>query len=53
MLARAGFGDDAPLVHAFCQQALAKTVIDFVSPGVEQIFPLEVDARATKFLRQS
>ena len=46
VLARAGFGDDAALAHAPRQQDLAERVVDFVRAGVEQIFALEIDARA-------
>jgi hypothetical protein len=53
MLARTGFGDDAALAHAHRQQALAQPVIDFVRTGVEQVFALQVDARAAEMLRQA
>ena len=48
MLAGAGFGDDARLAHSYGEQALADGVVDFVRAGVEQIFALEVDARAAE-----
>ena len=48
VLACAGFRDDARLAHFHGEQALADGVIDFVRAGVEQIFALEVNARAAK-----
>ena len=46
MLARAGFGDDSLFAHARGEQTLAERVVDFVRAGVQQVFALEVDARA-------
>ena len=43
MLTRAGFGDDPLFAHAFGQQSLPDGVVDFVSTGVGQIFPLQKD----------
>ena len=51
VLARAGFRDDARLAHAHGEQALAEAVIDFVRAGVQQVFALEVNARAAEILR--
>ena len=48
VLAGAGFGDDAGLAHFDGEQALADGVVDFVRAGVEEIFALEVDARAAE-----
>ena len=48
VLACAGFRDDARLAHFYGEQALADGVIDFVRAGVEQVFALEVDARAAE-----
>ena len=39
----AGLCNDAPLVHAQAQESLAEGVVDFVSPRVIQVLPLEVD----------
>jgi hypothetical protein len=49
MLACAGFGDDAWLAHLYSEKALADGVIYFVGAGVQQIFALQVDARAAEF----
>lgn len=48
MLARAGFGDDALLAHALCQQALPKGVVDLVRAQMVEVFALEPDLRAAK-----
>src|ERR1700736_785551 len=40
VLARTGFGDDALFAHSPSEQNLAKGVVDFVCPGVKQVFPL-------------
>src|SRR6185437_11184690 len=53
MLPGTGFGDDAAFAHAPGQQSLAKTVVDFVRAGMQQIFALEVHARSAQLLRQS
>ena len=45
MLASAGFGDDAPLSHAFRQKALAERIVDLVCASVEKVFTLQVDLR--------
>ena len=52
VLPRAGFRDDALLAHAHGEQALAEAVVDFVRAGVQQIFALEIDARAAEMLGQ-
>ena len=52
VLARAGFRDDAALAHAHGQQALADAIVDFVRAGVQQVFALDVNARAAQMLRQ-
>ena len=46
MLARAGFRDDARLAHFHGEEALADGVVDFVRAGVQQVFALEINARA-------
>ena len=43
MLPCTGFGDDAMLAHAARQQPLAKTVVDLVGAGVQQILAFEVN----------
>ncbi len=53
VLAGAGFRDDARLVHFYGEQALADGVVDFVRAGVEQVFALEVDARAAEMFREA
>ncbi len=52
VLARSGFSDDAALPHAHGQQTLPQAVVDLVRAGVEQVFPLDVDARAAQMLGQ-
>src|ERR1035438_2495971 len=47
MLTGAGFSDDATLAHAFGEEPLAKTVVDLVRAGVEQVFTLDVDLCAS------
>ena len=53
VLAGASFGDDARLAHFYGEQTLADGVIDFVRAGMEQIFALDVDARAAKMRGQA
>src|SRR5208282_3330772 len=53
MLTGAGFRYDAVLAHAFHQQGLAEAVVDFVRAGVEKIFALEINFRASKFCGQA
>ena len=53
VLAGAGFGDDAALAHALGKQRLADAVVDFVRAGVEQVFALQVNARAAEFFGQA
>jgi hypothetical protein len=43
-----GFGDQAALAHPNRQQPLAERVVDLVGAGVEEVFPLEVDADAAE-----
>jgi hypothetical protein len=52
MLAGAGLGNDPALPHPFGQEPLANGVIDLVSSGVVQIFPLKVDLCSTEPLGQ-
>src|SRR5579883_28822 len=53
VLSRAGFGDDALLAHAAGEQRLAQAVVDLVGAGVEQVFALDVDCRATRHLGEA
>ncbi len=48
VLARAGLGDDAALAHAHREQRLAEAVVDLVRAGVQQVFALDVNARAAE-----
>ena len=48
VLARARFRDHALLAHAHGEQALAEAIVDFVRAGVQQVFALDVDARAAE-----
>ena len=52
MLPRAGLCDHALLAHALDQQSLPQAVIDLVRAGVQQVFALQINLRAAKFLRQ-
>jgi len=52
VLSRAGFRDDAALPHAPRQQPLPQRVVDLVRAGVQQVFALEVDARAAQLFRK-
>ena len=52
MLSCAGFGDDATLAHALRQKSLAQAVVDFVRPGMQKIFALEIDFRAAKLFSE-
>ena len=49
VLSGSGFGDDAGLAHAPGQQDLADGVVDFVRPGVVEVFAFEVDLRTVTF----
>jgi len=53
MLARAGLRDDARLPHAARQERLPNRIVDFMCPGVAEVFPLEVDFGTTEFLREA
>jgi hypothetical protein len=53
VLTGSGFGDDAVFIHAAGEQGLAETVVDFVRAGVEQVFPLEINARTAELLREA
>ena len=53
MLAGTRFGDDTPFAHSFGKQCLPQSVVDFMSPGVSEVFTLEVDLRAAEFVRSS
>ena len=51
VLAGPGLGDDAGLAHALREQCLAHGVVHLVRPGMVQVFPLEVHARAADLPR--
>ena len=53
VLPGAGLRDDAALAHAHGEQALAEAVVDFVRAGVQQVFALEVNARAAQVFAQA
>ena len=53
VLTSAGLGNDAALSHACGQQTLAEAVVNFVCARVQQVFALDVDARAAQMLRQT
>src|SRR3954466_6395388 len=53
MLTSASFGDDALLLHSTCKQCLAERVVDLVSAGMKQVFPLQVDACASELFSQA
>src|SRR5580693_3284614 len=53
VLARSGFGDDARFPHFHREQTLTNRVVDLMRTGVQQIFALEIDARAAKLLREA
>jgi hypothetical protein len=48
VLAGAGFGDHAWLLHLHGEKALTDGVVDFVRAGVEKVFALEVDFWTTE-----
>jgi hypothetical protein len=52
VLARAGFRDHTLFTHLPREQRLAQRVVDLVCAGVQQIFPLEVDARSAENLAE-
>jgi hypothetical protein len=52
VLPGAGLGDDARLLHALGEQALAEGVVELVGAGVQQVLALEEDARAAEVTRQ-
>ena len=53
VLPGAGLRDDAPLAHAHRQQRLAEAVIDLVRAGVQQVFALDVNARAAEIFGEA
>ena len=53
MLASARFGQHLGLAHVLGQQRLAQAVVDFVRPGVVQVFALQVDVRAALAIGQT
>jgi hypothetical protein len=50
VLPRARLRNDSFLPHSARQEDLAKGVVDLVRAGMAEIFTLEVDFRATKFM---
>ena len=52
MLPSACLGNNPPLTHAESEQALAERVVDLVGTGVAEVFPLEIDSRSARILRQ-
>ena len=48
MLPRARLRDHTLLSHAHGQQALPETVVDLVRAGMQQVFTLQIDARAAQ-----
>ena len=53
MLTRPSLGDDSFFPHPQGQQRLTDRIVNFVSPGVVQIFAFEVNLSPAAFLRQS
>jgi hypothetical protein len=53
MLAGAGFGDDALLVHTTREQHLPDRIVDFVCACVKQILALEIDGCASTVFSQT
>ena len=53
VLPRAGLGDDAALAHALREQRLAQAVVDLVRAGVQQVFALDVNARAAEVFAEA
>ena len=53
MLSCARLGNHPGFAHAFGEQRLANGVIDLVCAGVVQVFPLEINLRATKLPGES
>jgi hypothetical protein len=49
MLSGSGFGDDAFLSHAACQQDLSDGVVDFVCTGMIQVFPFQIQLATILF----
>src|SRR6185369_15398211 len=52
VLPRSSLRDDALLSHAPRQQRLPDTVVDLVRPRMQQVFPLEINLRASQRLTQ-
>ena len=53
VLAGACFRNDPRLLHLHREKALADGVIDFVCAGMQQVFALEINPRATKMRRKA
>jgi len=49
MLPRARFRNDARLAHLHREEPLTDGVVDLVRAGVQQVFALQIDARAAEF----
>ena len=52
MLPGPGFSDDARLLHPLGQKSLPDRVIDFMGPGMTEVFALQIDFRSTQPLRE-
>ena len=52
VLPRAGLGDDPRLAHPLCQQHLAERVVQLVGAGVQEVFALQDDPRASRLRRE-
>ena len=53
MLSGTGLGDHALLAHPSGEQGLAEGVVDFMSPGMEQVLALEIDLSPAAMIGQS
>ena len=47
------FSDDARLLHPLGQKSLPDRVIDFMGPGMTEVFALQIDLPSTQSLRES
>ena len=52
VLPRPGLRHQARLAHSLRQQSLPQAVVDFVRAGVQQVFALQIDLRATQACRE-
>ena len=53
MLTGTGLGDDLFLAHVLCQHDLAHAVVQLVSAGVVQIFPLDIQLHPAQLVGQT